>query len=104
MRIASPPTMNPCFYGVDTPSRENLLAANMSVGEMARSINADTLGFVSIGGLYRAVGEPARDPQAPQFCDACFTGDYPTRLTDEAGDEAQLTLLARATAARDAAE
>jgi len=83
MRIASPPTLNSCFYGVDTPERSQLIAARMSVEEMAAFIKVDSLGFLSIDGLYRAVGEAARDGNAPQFCDACFTGDYPTRLTDQ---------------------
>ncbi|NBC35935.1 amidophosphoribosyltransferase [Novosphingobium sp. FSY-8] len=90
MRIASPPTSHSCFYGVDTPEREKLLAARMDLEAMADYIQADSLAFVSIDGLYRAVGEDVRKPSCPQFCDACFTGDYPTRLTDliESGREA----------------
>ncbi|WP_321391402.1 amidophosphoribosyltransferase [Emcibacter sp.] len=83
MRIASPPTTNSCFYGVDTPQKDKLLASRMSVEEMAKYIKADSLAFVSIDGLYRAVGETSRDDDSPQYCDACFSGDYPTRLTDE---------------------
>ena len=82
MRVASPPTMHSCFYGVDTPERSKLLAAQMDVRQMAEFIVADSLAFVSIDGLYRAVGEPARTAACPQHCDACFTGEYPTRLTD----------------------
>lgn len=82
MRVASPPTNNSCFYGVDTPERHKLLAARMDVQGMAQFIHADSLAFVSIDGLYRAVGEEARQPACPKYCDACFTGDYPTRLTD----------------------
>jgi amidophosphoribosyltransferase len=82
MRIASPPTRHSCFYGVDTPERNKLLAAQMSVAEMNHYIKADSLGFISIDGLYRALGEDMRDDAQPQHCDACFTGDYPTRLTD----------------------
>lgn len=82
MRIASPPTTHSCFYGVDTPEREKLLAAQHSVEEMCKLIEADSLGFISIDGLYRAMGEPGRNNDAPQFCDACFTGDYPIALTD----------------------
>jgi amidophosphoribosyltransferase len=82
MRIASPPTSHSCFYGVDTPERSKLLAARMDVTAMAEFIQADSLAFVSIDGLYRAVGEANRDPACPQFCDACFSGEYPTRLTD----------------------
>ncbi|MFC7050605.1 amidophosphoribosyltransferase [Emcibacter nanhaiensis] len=84
MRIASPPTTNSCFYGVDTPEKDKLLASRMSVEEMAKYIDADSLAFVSIDGLYRAVGETSRDSNSPQYCDACFSGDYPTPLTDEA--------------------
>lgn len=87
MRIASPPTEHSCFYGVDTPERSKLLAARMDVKAMADFIQADSLAFVSIDGLYRAVGETARNPLRPQRCDACFTGDYPTRLTDLADRE-----------------
>ena len=94
MRIASPPTDNSCFYGVDTPERSKLLAARMDVEAMAAFIKADSLAFVSIDGLYRAVGEPGRDSKCPRYCDACFTGDYPTRLTDysERDDAGQLDL------------
>ena len=96
MRIAAPPTGYSCFYGIDTPAREELLAAQMDVEAMARHIGVDSLAFITLDGLYRALGEPGRNARAPQFCDACFTGDYPTRLTDrEAKDEpAQLALLA----------
>ena len=80
MRIASPPTVNPCFYGVDTPDKDQLIAAQMSVDDIAREIGADSLSFISIDGLYRAMGEARRDPDSPQFCDACFTGDYPITL------------------------
>jgi len=82
MRIASPPTEHSCFYGVDTPERSKLLAARMDIEAMADFIQADSLAFVSIDGLYRAVGEAKRDPACPQFCDACFSGEYPTTLTD----------------------
>jgi amidophosphoribosyltransferase len=82
MRIASPPTRHSCFYGVDTPERAKLLAARMTVQEMADYIGADSLAFVSVDGLYRAMGESGRDAAMPTHCDACFTGDYPTPLTD----------------------
>lgn len=82
MRIASPPTRHSCFYGVDTPERAKLLAARMTVAEMAAYIGADSLAFVSTDGLYRALGEAGRDAALPTHCDACFTGDYPTPLTD----------------------
>ncbi|MBN8531010.1 MAG: amidophosphoribosyltransferase [Alphaproteobacteria bacterium] len=82
MRIASPPTTHSCFYGVDTPERDKLLAAKHSVEEMAKLIGVDSLAFLSIDGLYRAMGEAKREAGAPQYCDACFTGDYPIALTD----------------------
>ncbi|HEX4079756.1 MAG TPA: amidophosphoribosyltransferase [Rhizomicrobium sp.] len=95
-RIASPPTTNSCFYGVDTPNKEELLAHCMTVEEMRRHIEADSLAFVSIDGLYRATGEPRRNAGQPQFCDACFSGDYPIELTDLHGGrkDGQLSLLA----------
>ena len=98
MRIASPPTTHSCFYGVDTPEQSKLIASRMSIAEMAAFIKVDSLGFISIDGLYRAVGEAGREAAAPQYCDACFTGDYPTRLTDvERRDNVrQLSLLAEA--------
>ena len=77
MRIASPPTTNPCFYGVDTPSKENLIAAQLNLEDIRNEIEADSLAFISIHGLYRAMGETKRNKQSPQYCDACFTGDYP---------------------------
>lgn len=84
-RVASPPTAHSCFYGVDTPERSKLLAARMDVEPMRDFIRADSLAFVSIEGLYQAVGEQPRNAACPQYCDACFTGDYPTPLTDLAG-------------------
>ncbi|HET7709103.1 MAG TPA: amidophosphoribosyltransferase [Sphingomicrobium sp.] len=95
MRIASPPTSNSCFYGVNTPERAKLLAAQMSVDQMRDYINADSLAFISIEGLYRALGQE-RDAAQPQRCDACFTGDYPTSLTDfsEKGGSGSLSLVA----------
>jgi amidophosphoribosyltransferase len=83
-RVASPPTAHSCFYGVDTPERSKLLAARMDLEPMREFIKADSLAFVSIDGLYRAVGEKPRNAACPKFCDACFTGDYPTSLTDMA--------------------
>ena len=95
MRIASPPTAHPCFYGVDTPTEDQLLASQMDVATMAAHIGADSLAFISVDGMYRAMGHKYRDPDGPQFCDACFTGDYPIELTDQLGgdDVAQLSLL-----------
>ncbi len=82
-RIASPPTAWPCFYGVDTPEREKLLAATMSESEMQDWIGVDSLRFISLDGLYRAAGETAgRNPASPQYCDACFSGEYPVAPSD----------------------
>jgi amidophosphoribosyltransferase len=96
MRIASPPTRSPCFYGVDTPERQKLLASRMKVEEMASFIKVDSLAFISLDGLYRAAGETARNQKVPQFCDACFSNEYPTTLTDqsEGGKVHKLALLA----------
>jgi amidophosphoribosyltransferase len=96
-RVASPPTEHSCFYGVDTPERSKLLAARMDVEEMARFIQADSLAFVSIDGLYRAVGEAQRNTARPQYCDACFSGDYPTRLTDLGDREAAVRGIVQVT-------
>ena len=82
MRISSPPTTHSCFYGIDTPEKEELLAGRYNVNEMADLINVDTLAFISIDGLYRAVGFQDRNNDMPQFCDACFSGDYPIALPD----------------------
>ncbi len=82
MRISSPPSTHSCFYGVDTPSTEELLAHQKSVEEIAAFIGADSLAYISLDGLYRAVGETKRNGDMPQYCDACFTGDYAVQLTD----------------------
>jgi amidophosphoribosyltransferase len=95
--ISSPPITNPDYYGIDTPQRENLLAATHSLDEMRAYIGCDSLAFLSVDGIYRAMGYERRDPVRPQFTDHCFTGDYPTSLTDLAGEtRAQLSLLAEA--------
>jgi amidophosphoribosyltransferase len=103
-RISSPPIRFPDFYGIDTPVRDNLLAATHDLEEMRRYIGCDSLAFLSIEGLYRAMGEKGRDARRPQFTDHCFTGDYPTLLTDVDGGPGrlgqggpkQLSLLAEA--------
>jgi amidophosphoribosyltransferase len=95
MRISSPPTTHSCFYGIDTPERGKLLAARHTVDEMADLIGADSLAFISLDGLYRALGKPGRDTTKPHFCDACFTGDYPIGLPDQQDNQdRQLSLLA----------
>ncbi|MFZ0269311.1 amidophosphoribosyltransferase [Caulobacter sp.] len=82
LRSASPPIKWPDFYGIDMPERDQLLAANKSLEEMAKFLEVDSLGFLSVDGLYQALEAGPRDPAHPQFTDHYFTGDYPTRLTD----------------------
>ncbi|QGM45098.1 amidophosphoribosyltransferase [Methylocystis heyeri] len=95
--ISSPPITNPDYYGIDTPQKEKLLAATHSLEEMRQWIGSDSLAFLSVDGIYRAMGEPGRNNLQPQFTDHCFTGDYPTPLTDlMAENRAQLSLLAEA--------
>jgi amidophosphoribosyltransferase len=97
-RISSPPITHPDYYGIDTPDRENLLAARMDLDAMRDYMGADTLAFLSVQGVYKACGFDQRDPIRPQFTDHCFTGDYPTFLTDVVGEGAkqQFSLLAEA--------
>lgn len=85
MLIASPPTISPCFYGVDTPDKKDLVAANHSVEEIRKMIGVDKLGYISIDGLYRAIEGSKRNQENPQYCDACFTDQYPIRLSDKEG-------------------
>jgi len=82
MRISSPPTKHSCFYGIDTPDSEELLAHRLGVEEIAEYIGVDSLAYISIDGLYRAVGEAKRNNDVPQYCDACFTGEYAVELVD----------------------
>ncbi len=94
MRISSPPTTHSCFYGIDTPERGKLLAARHTVAEMAHLINADSLAFISLDGLYGALGRAGGRGQRGAYCDACFTGDYPIGLSDITNEaERQLSLL-----------
>ena len=87
VRVASPMIFFPDFYGIDTPDAEKLLANQYAdVDAMAKYIGADSLAFLSINGLYRAVGGEDRNPARPQFTDHYFTGDYPTRLLDKNGE------------------
>lgn len=85
MLIASPPTVAPCYYGVDTPDKKDLIAANSSVEDIADIIGADSLGYITIDGLYRAISNSKRDNENPQYCDACFSDEYPIPLTDKEG-------------------
>ena len=98
-RIASPPITHPDYYGIDTPEQDKLLAASHDLEGMRQFIGADSLAFLSVDGIYRAMGEKGRDPARPQFTDHCFTGEYPTPLTDRTAHDApprQLSLLAEA--------
>ena len=98
MRISSPPIAHPDFYGIDTPERKSLLAATNTLDEMRKFIGVASLAFLSVDGVYKSVGYEGRDPRRPQFTDHCFTGDYPTPLTDLTGERGkqQLSLLAEA--------
>jgi amidophosphoribosyltransferase len=98
-RIASPPITHPDYYGIDTPERDKLLAATHDIEGMRKFIGADSLAFLSVDGIYRSMGYERRDPVRPQFTDHCFTGDYPTPLTDQGAQDSpqrQLSLLAEA--------
>ena len=96
MRIACPPIKYPDFYGIDTPETEQLLASNKSLEEMCKYIGADTLGFLSLDGLYQSMGcSEGRNNDNPEYTDHCFTGDYPTNLNDYKSEkiQEQLSLL-----------
>ena len=96
MRITSPPIKYPDYYGIDTPIKNDLLAANRSIKEIEEFIGVDSIAFLTIDGLYKAMGyENGRDPQNPAFTDHCFTGEYPTKLIDQDEDSGsfQLSLL-----------
>ena len=95
LRSASPPIMWPDFYGIDMPDRDKLLAARHSLEEMARFLEVDSLGFLSVDGLYWAMDAGLRDPDRPQFTDHYFTGDYPTRLLDREIAEGRNDLVER---------
>jgi len=88
LRIASPPIKYPDYYGVDTPNKNELLASKLNLEEMRKFLNATTLQFLSIEGLYRSMGYEMRNPTYPQFTDHCFTGDYPIKPLD--ADEKKL--------------
>ena len=98
MRISSPPIKFPDYYGIDTPEQKSLLAATHTLEEMRAFIGVTSLSFISVDGVYKSAGYAGRDPHRPQFTDHCFTGDYPTHLTDMTGESAkqQLSLLAEA--------
>jgi amidophosphoribosyltransferase len=96
-RSASPPIVNPDFYGIDMAAKSELFAATHTHQEMVDELNVDSLGFLSVPGLYKAIGGLERNTMQPQFSDHCFTGDYPTNLLDfqqsESDKERQLSLL-----------
>ncbi len=85
MRISSPPTKNSCFYGINTPDSEELMANRMNLDEMCQAIGADSLAFVSNDGLFKAVGKPRE-----QHCDACFSGDYPVPIENKRSPQMSL--------------
>ena len=95
MRIASPPTIGACFYGVDTPETDKLIASRRTTEEIRERIGVDSLAYLSIDGLYRAIGQPSRDTDDPGYCDACFTRDYPIPLhdQDDGSPDRQLSFL-----------
>jgi len=86
MRISSPPTTHSCFYGIDTPDEDQLLAHNKSVEDIREYIKADSLAYISIDGLYKAIAEVKRNNKEPQFCDACLSGEYPVELVDHSNN------------------
>ncbi|HBU62736.1 MAG TPA: amidophosphoribosyltransferase, partial [Oceanicaulis sp.] len=96
-RSACPPITHPDFYGIDMPMREELMAASLNPEKMGEMLECDSLGFLSVEGLYWAVHGEARNPERPQLADHYFTGDYPTRLVDHdraaSSKEEQLSLL-----------
>jgi amidophosphoribosyltransferase len=87
MRISCPPTISPCFYGVDTPQKGELIAANQSLEEIRRFIDADSLGYLSLEGLLASVG-PARQ----SYCTSCYTGHYPVAVPADEQAYLQLAL------------
>ena len=98
VRIASPEIRFPDFYGIDTPTKKELLAANKNNDEICEYINAKSLKFLSIDGMYRAMGFDKRNNTYPQFTDHYFTGEYPVKPVDNLGDDkvTQLSLLSTA--------
>lgn len=88
MRISSPPTVGPCHYGIDTPSREELIAATHTLDETRQFVGADSLGYLSLEGLHAALGRSARDgeaePENNGLCDACFSNRYPITVVPPA--------------------
>ena len=99
MRIASPPVKFPCFYGIDTPTKKELLASRYSIQEIQKYIGVDSLNFISLDGVYKALGhKKGRDKNKPEFTDHYFSGDYPVELVDQKSGSlpSQLSLLIEA--------
>ena len=99
MRIASPPVKFPCFYGIDTPTKKELLASRYSTQEIQKYIGVDSLNFISLDGVYKALGhKKGRDKNKPEFTDHYFSGDYPVELVDQKSGSipSQLSLLIEA--------
>lgn len=87
MRIVSPEVLWPCFYGIDTDTRDQLIAANMTNDEMCEWMGADSLAFISLPGLR----ESLPDVREPSFCDACFSGDYPVEIPPSTAKKSFMT-------------
>ena len=87
-RLASAPITGPCYYGIDTPTKDELIAATHSLEEIRRHLGVESLGYLSLGGMHRAAGG-----DATEFCDACFSGDYPTAVPDDVGARQAVPLL-----------
>ena len=99
MRIASPPVKYPCYYGIDTPTKKELLASRYTIEEIKDYIGVDSLKFISLDGIYKALGfQKGRDKNKPKFTDHYFSGDYPVELIDQKSGEqpSQLSLLIEA--------
>ena len=99
MRIASPPVKFPCYYGIDTPTKEELLASKYTIKEIQKYIGVDSLNFISLNGVYKALGHKnGRDKKRPEFTDHYFSGDYPVELIDQKSGAlpSQLSLLIEA--------
>jgi amidophosphoribosyltransferase len=88
LRISSPPTQWPCYYGIDTPTRRELIASSHSTEEIARYVTADSLGYLSLDGMLRAVSGPNGDPSS--YCHACFSGDYAIPFTPSSRKQMRL--------------
>lgn len=90
MRISSPPTTGPCYYGIDTPRRKELIASVKSIEEIGRFIEADSIGYLSVGGMLDAVRDGGDNPET-LYCTACFTGRYPISVHGEEQEATELT-------------